>query len=218
MRHVWIELFSGQGGSAMGLHRAGFEVICVDINPQPRNPFEFIQADAMDLDLPALVRKTGAVGVGGGPPCQGYTRCQKIQGRLHPKLIAPLRVKLRALGVVYLIENVEEARPHLIDPVMLCGAMFPELRTYRHRLFESNVPLIVPDEPEHVAPLRKMGRPPQPGEFMHVVGNYSGAEYAKAAMGIDWMSRDGMREAIPPLFTELLGQQVMAYLAQERAA
>lgn len=202
----------------MGFHRAGFRVIGVDLYPQPRFPFEFIQADVMKLDLARLVKDMGAVGVSGSPPCQGYSKTQKIQGREYPMLISPLREKFQAISVPYIIENVEAARPNLIDPVMLCGAMFPGLRTYRHRLFESNLELVTPAHPEHVAPLRKMSRLPRDGEFMHVVGNYSGASEAKEAMGINWMTRDGMREAIPPVYTEYLGHQVLAAVQESRVA
>ena len=90
--------------------------------------------------------------------------------------------------------------------------MFPGLRTYRHRLFESNLKLQAPEHPEHTAPTTKMGRPPREGEFMHVVGNFSGVGAAREAMGISWMTRDDLREAIPPAYTAYLGGQIRDYL------
>ena len=117
---------------------------------------------------------------------------------------AALPEKLR-----YAIENVVGAP--LIDPIELCGAMFG-LRTYRHRLFECSFPIKAPTHPEHVAPVRKMGRPVRDGEFMHVVGNFSGVALARKAMGIDWMMRDELREAIPPAYTEFVGRAMMAEL------
>lgn len=132
---------------------------------------------------------------------------QRIQKNDHPDLIGPTRTLLQATNLPWIIENVETAP--LIDPVLLCGAMFEELNVYRHRLFESNSTLVVPDHPEHREAQTKMGRPPKPGERMHVVGNFSGVEAARQAMDIDWMVRDELREAIPPAYTRYLGEQLL---------
>jgi DNA (cytosine-5)-methyltransferase 1 len=148
------------------------------------------------------------------PPCQAYSNAQKIRGRSHPDLIAPLRARIRAEapGVPYVIENVQGAP--LIAPTLLCGLMFPGLRVYRHRLFECD-PFYF-DEPHigygHPYEVAKMGRPPRPGQFMHVVGNFSDVRAAREAMGIDWMTRDELREAIPPAYTEYIGARLMAAL------
>lgn len=205
-----LDLYCCQGGAAMGYYRAGFEVLGVDLFPQPRFPFKFIQANALDLD--GWI--DGVDAIHASPPCQGYSDCQRIRGRAHSKLIAATREMLAATGLPYVIENVPGARGELIDPVMLCGAMFPALRTYRHRYFETNWPLTVPLHPQHVAPQVKMGRAPKPGEWVQAVGNFSGAAEAREAMGIDWMNRDGLRECIPPAYTEWIGQQLMAEIQQ----
>jgi DNA (cytosine-5)-methyltransferase 1 len=208
-----FDVYCGAGGAGRGYHRAGFRVIGIDIAPQPRYPYPFVQGDALEF-----LRKHGkhADVLHASPPCQAFTLAQRIQGRQHPDLIAATRDLLESADVPYVIENVVGAP--LRDPITLCGAMFPGLRVYRHREFESNVELTTPAHPEHVAPLRKMGRPPQPGEFMHVVGNFSGAAQAREAMGIDWMTRDELREAIPPAYTDHVGRQLVAVLAQETAA
>ena len=208
-----LDLFCCAGGAGRGYADAGFEVVGVDIDPQPRYPFEFILADALALPVDFL-RTFDAIHA--SPPCQAFTLAQRIRGNQHPDLVAPVRQMLIASGRPYIIENVEGAP--LIRPVMLCGAMFDGLQVYRHRLFESSFPIIAPEHPEHIAPLRKMGRPPRPGDFMHVVGNFSGICHAKKAMGIDWMSRDGLREAIPPAYTRFLGAQLLAHLRQSEAA
>lgn len=198
-----LDLFCCQGGASMGYHRAGFEVVGVDIDPQPRYPFEFVQGDAL-----AYLMEYGHEfdAIHASPPCQAFTNAQKIMGNRHPDFLGPVRDLLIATGVPYIIENVPGAP--LRDPIELCGAMFG-LRTYRHRLFESNVPLVEPEHPKHVVRTAKMGRVPEPWEFMHVVGNFSGVAQAREAMGIDWMSRDGLRESIPPRYTAYLGRQLM---------
>jgi DNA (cytosine-5)-methyltransferase 1 len=199
-----------QGGDSMGWHLAGFDVTGVDKDPQPRYPFPFIQGDAIEY-----IRAHGHEYdlVAGSPPCQYYTLCQRIQGREHPALIPATREAMQATGRPWVMENVEEAAPELRNPVMLCGASFG-LHTYRHRLFESPLPLTVPEHRPHPKKQRtvKMGRPLAEGDWYHAVGNFSGVPYVRADMGVEWMSRDGIRECIPPAYTRFLGEQAAALL------
>jgi len=202
-----IDLYCCAGGASMGYALAGFDVVGVDIERQPHYPFPFIRADVLDMD-PKFIATFDAAAA--SPPCQAHTLCQRIMDNDHPELIPPTRALLQKAGIPYAIENVVGAP--LINPITLCGAMFG-LQTYRHREFECSFPVEAPAHPEHVAPLRKMGRKPQPGDFMHVVGNFSGVAQAKEAMGIDWMVRDELREAIPPAYTKHIGLALMAHLA-----
>jgi DNA (cytosine-5)-methyltransferase 1 len=211
-----LDLFCGAGGAAMGYHRAGFEVVGVDIVDQPNYPFEFHLDDALELLATPWFVVEDFDAIHASPPCQAFSLAQRIQDREHPELIEDTRKLLQSSGLPYVIENVEGAP--LLDPTMLCGAMFPGLAVYRHRLFETSFPVNAPVHPAHIAPLRKMGRPPLPGEFMHVVGNFSGAAQARRAMGIDWMVRNELREAIPPAYTEHIGAQLLAHLNTECAA
>jgi DNA (cytosine-5)-methyltransferase 1 len=217
---VLLDIGCRQGGATRGYQQAGFYVIGVDIEPQPRYiGDEFIQADG--LKILSQVARDGYLGVRGDEitvsavhtswPCQGYTECQRIQGREHPKLIEPGRELLNATGLPYVQENVDstETRAIMIDPVTLCGTMFG-LRTYRHRLFESNIPISVPSHPDHAAQQVKMGRPLIEGDFYQAVGNFSGVDYARRDMGVDWMTREGIRECIPPAYAEHVGRQVLA--------
>lgn len=199
-----LDLFCCAGGAAQGYHLAGFDVVGVDIFPQPLYQDDFIQADVMELTLDFL---RGFDAIHASPPCQAFTRARQIQGNAHPDYVDRVRGMLRRTGKPYIIENVEGAP--LLAPVLLCGAMFPGLRTYRHRLFESNVALSAPPHPAHIVPTTKMGRPPEPGKFMHVVGHFSGTREGGEAMGINWMTREGLREAIPPAYTHHLGRQLM---------
>ncbi|MEU2470968.1 DNA cytosine methyltransferase [Streptomyces sp. NPDC012842] len=203
-----LDLFCCQGGAAMGYHRAGFDVTGIDLAPQPRYPFRFIQADALDY-----VREHGTEFdfIHASPPCQRYSRAQKIQHRDHPDLIAPTRTALEATGRPWVIENVEEAHRELRNPVTLCAAAFG-MRTYRHRLFETggNFTFTPPRHPAHWAPLTKMGRPRAAGHFAHYVGNFSGVQEARTDMGVPWMNRDGIRECIPPAYTHHIATALIA--------
>lgn len=214
-----LDLFSCAGGAGMGYHRAGFEVVGVDIDPQPRYPFEFIQADALTLD-PDFLRSFDAVHA--SPPCQSYSDLAKRNRNADqwPRLIEPVREMLQDLGVPYIIENVEGAP--LLDPVVLCGTMFPGLRVLRHRLFESNIELTAPAHGKH--PLvfthdkRKAhyGKLDQDVSFVQVTGggNCSIAN-ARDALGIDWMNKHELNESIPPAYTEYLGAALMRAVKQE---
>lgn len=206
-----LDLFCCAGGATRGLQQAGFYVTGVDLVAHKNYCGDaFIQGDALQVPL------DGYDLIWASPPCQAFTNAQKIRGNAHPELVAPIRDRLRA-AAPYVIENVPGAP--LIDPVMLCGAMFG-LKTYRHRLFEASFPLRQPDHPMHAARTAKMGRPPRDDEFMHVVGNFSGVPQAKAAMGIDWMNRDELREAIPPAYSRYIAEQFIKHreASLERAA
>ena len=134
-----LDLFCGSGGASAGLHRVGFDVTGVDINPQPHYPFKFIQGDALEQDL------TGFDFVWASPPCQAFTAMQHIRknAHKHPDLIAPMRDKLTAWGGAWVIENVKGAP--LRNATMLCGTMFG-LRIVKHRYFETSweMPVLLP--------------------------------------------------------------------------
>lgn len=213
-----LDLYCGAGGASVGYHRAGFEVVGVDKAPMPNYPFKFMQADALET----LERWTSGAwpmpvnAIHASPPCQAYSKTQRIRGRTHPDLIGPTRELLEQTGLPYVIENVPGSP--LRDPVVLEGQMFEELRTQRARWFETNWPLDVPFlRSPRPAPNAKMGRKPKPGEWVHVVGNAHSPDHNRAAMGIDWkMSREELAEAIPPAYTEYIGAQLASRLTPQR--
>jgi DNA (cytosine-5)-methyltransferase 1 len=174
----------------------------------------FIQADALEyLAYHGLEYDA----IHAGPPCQRKSRmtnCRPGLAAQYPNLIAPTRIILDHIGKPYVIENVEgsDVRADLV----LCGSMFG-LELYRHRLFESNVPLWAPSHPRHLIPASKAGHW-KPGTIMSVSGHVSPMSVARAAMGIDWMTRDELAEAIPPAYTEFIGEQLLAHLATEAVA
>lgn len=220
-RRLAVDLCSCQGGTTAGLQAVGFHVIGVDIEDQPRYcGDEFYRADAIAwLTVHREWIRSNVSLIAASPPCQRYSRAQKIQQREHPDLIAPLRYALQETGVPWVIENVEEARGELRDPVMLCGAMFPGLHTYRHRLFETGGwDLAIPQDPEHLYPTVKMGRPLREGDWYHAVGNFSNVDYVRRDMGVPWMNRDGIRESIPPVYGEYIGNAFLAELERRSAA
>lgn len=232
-----LDLFCCAGGAAMGYHRAGFEVVGVDINPQPNYPFEFVQADALTFTIDRWGQwwsedvRCGLYGLGkidavhASPPCQRYSDLAHRNGNAAdwPDLIGPTRARLAAAGVPYIIENVEGAP--LLDPVVLCGTMFPGLRVLRHRGFETNWPLATPPHGPH--PLvfthdkRKAhyGQLDQNTAFVQVTGGGNAAVANKSsAMGIDWMRGAELNEAIPPAYTEWIGTRLLEHLAAEEQA
>ncbi|MFE9474416.1 SAM-dependent methyltransferase [Streptomyces griseofuscus] len=198
-----LDLFCCQGGAAKGYTDAGFDVTGVDLHPQPRYPYRFVQADAIAF---VLTHGAGFDFIHASPPCQHDSECQRIQGNTHPDLIAPTRTALEATGRPWVIENVRGAVPKLRGPVMLCGPMFG-VDTYRHRYFEpgGGFTLPQPEHPAHTVQQAKMGRPVPPGQYGQFVGNFSGVGLARRVMGVPWMNRDGIRECIPPAYTRWIG-------------
>ena len=223
MKPRLLDLFCGAGGATKGYQLAGFHVTGVDVAPQPHYcGDEFHQADAMAFPL------GGFDVVHASPPCQGYTATIAINlaktGSVpdHPKLIEPVRERLRAGGAPYVIENVPRAP--LLGPVTLCGSMFG-LRVRRHRLFESDVLLLRPrcdhrsqgknfvgvygDHPER----RAFG----PDDGYERAFRAATIDEAREAMGMPWADWKGCKEAIPPAYTEFIGTQLLAHLGEPAA-
>ena len=210
-----LDLFCCAGGAARGYRNAGFDVVGVDIDPQPRYPYEFIQADVMALDA-SFIGSFDAVHA--SPPCQAYSDLAKRNGNGHmwPKLIEPVRDMLVASGKPYVIENVEGAP--LRDYIVLCGTMFDDLRVIRHRLFETNFAIYPPEHKPH--PLvhtfdkRKAhyGKTDERKDYVQVTGGGNCTlAAAHDAMGIDWrMMKREINEAIPPAYAEFVGRAMIS--------
>lgn len=216
-----LDLFCCAGGAAVGYHRAGFEVVGVDNKPQPNYPYEFLETDALKLP-PDFIASFDAIHA--SPPCQSYSDLAKRNrnGHMHPRLVEPTRRLLKKSGLPYIIENVEGAP--LMNPVVLCGTMFKRLRVIRHRLFESNIPLEVPPHTRkhpkvHTLDKRKAhyGKTDEWVDFVQVTGGgNSSVAAARDAMGIDWMTKGEINEAIPPAYTFFLGKQLLAHVLASR--
>jgi hypothetical protein len=227
-----LDLFCGAGGAAMGYHRAGFDVVGIDINPQPDYPFEFYRADAMQI----LERRAKGMGVWSpsplfhniavihtSPPCQASSALTKgtNRGREYVDLIPRTRELLAAIGLPSVIENVQGAKVR--RDLTLCGEMFG-LDVIRHRYFE--VDGFTAEAPTH-KPHRGRVRGWRhgvyyDGPYVAVYGDGGGKGSVtewQAAMGIDWTDdRKAIAEAIPPAYTEHIGRQLIGHLTREAVA
>jgi len=211
-----LDLFCGAGGAAKGYHDAGFKITGIDINPQPNYPYDFIQADAMEIGLRYLNpgpfwRPFDAVHA--SPPCQSYSALSPLTTKEHPRLVEPVRAMLIESGLPYVIENVVGAP--LINPIQLCGSSFG-LGVWRHRIFEmSNPPAMVPMcshslHPEPVDVTGTGGKTTRPrGTGGGISRKPSTLEHAREVMGIDWMTRKELSQAIPPAYTEWIGRHLL---------
>lgn len=214
-----LDLFCCAGGAAMGYHQAGFDVVGVDIEPRPRYPFEFIQADALSLD-PAFI--AGFDAIHASPPCQAHTSMKTMpDSREHIDLVPETRALLKASGKPYVIENVVGAP--LIDPVRFCGSMFglgakgAQLR--RHRDFETNWLLMSPGECKHASPtIGIYGEGCRDSRRKHdkTIPEFTVID-GREAMEMPWASLAELCEAIPPAYTRFIGRQLLAHIeAEER--
>lgn len=195
----------------MGLHRAGFDVVGIDIRPQPRYPFRLIQADALrppvrldDFDL-----------IWASPHCQPYSLARNMRAT-HPKpeQIDDVRALLKSARAMTVIENVP--RSPLRPDLRLDGWMFPELRVIRERVFELNFLMLAPPISRPRGLLGRgyisvigSGTPP----YMLARGIRYGVADCRRAMGIDWMSRWELSQAVPPAYSEFIGRAALAQLA-----
>jgi DNA (cytosine-5)-methyltransferase 1 len=253
-----LDLFCGQGGASVGYHRAGWDVFGVDLGGKKKDgtptlgplrhyPFEYLRGDALEF---LLMHGREFDAIHASPPCQGYsiaTAGNPGARAKHKRLIAATRELLNLSGKPWVIENVEQAKKQMVDPIMLCGRMFglesddadgARLVLDRHRLFESNVPLLAPHHPTHGDELvggvyggsRRAKR--LPGEALWEVaprdrhaakhvrkGGYSPRSpwVQQELLGIDWMTVKGMQESIPPVYAQHVGMQLLAHVGEVAA-
>ncbi|MEU0245149.1 SAM-dependent methyltransferase [Streptomyces sp. NPDC006235] len=216
MRFNVLDVYCCQGAATKGYQDAGATgTFGVDIDEQSRyfevsDAFQRMDAIAFLREFAEWIREHFDF-VHASPPCQFYSATSVLNGNQHPDLIGPTREALQRIGLPYVMENVVGAAAEMTeDSITLCGAMFG-LHTYRHRLFEpGGWTLKAPEHPEHEQRTVKMGRPLKEGDFYHAVGNFTGVDYVRRDMGVHWMNRDGIRECIPPAYTEYIGQQFLA--------
>ncbi|MGA5019903.1 DNA cytosine methyltransferase [Streptomyces griseoincarnatus] len=192
-----LDVCCGAGGLSMGYYLAGFDVVGVDIRPQPNYPFPFIQADGLDytaqhghaFDL-----------VHGSWPCERYAAVTKWRGdpEAHPDLVGPGREVMQATGRPWVMENVPEtAAAGLLRPdYLLCGTQFG-LNLRRHRVFETSWG----GGGDLMAPCwHRKGLL----AFAH-----KGERAYADAMGCTWMTSLEARKAVPPAYTQWIAAQFL---------
>lgn len=227
MKPRLLDLFCKAGGCTKGYQMAGFEVIGVDIEPQPRYIGDgFILGDALDI-LQRLIdgegiednngrawRLSDFIVIHASPPCQAYSEAAKqwrARGKKYPRLVKPVRELLLKTRIPYVLENVPESG--LIDPLVLNGAFFGKnLRRTRH--FETSCTLPFVLLPKEGPSGFRMGRKPKSDDPVVPVGHFSGVEKARRVMGVPWMTQGEIAQAIPPAYTEYIGRQMLAALGE----
>ncbi len=229
MRPRLLDLFSGAGGAAVGYHRAGFEVVGVDIASQPHYPFESHQEDALEVlarsvDLRNRYYYGPVDAIHASPPCQAYSVLRRANpGTSYPDLIGPTRELLKATGLPYVIENVPGAP--LERSIVLCGSMFNlgagarQLR--RHRLFECSFVILQP-QCQHDGEAIGVYGGGATGRYTFANGiktregrrgGYQGTiAERREAMEIEWMNGREINQAIPPAYTEFIGAQLLQHI------
>lgn len=219
-----LDLYCCAGGAAVGYHRAGFDVVGVDITFQKNYPYEFHQADAL-----AYVAEHGHEfdAIHASPPCQAFSKTRTLHNNEHPDLVVPTREALQATGKPYIIENVVGAP--LLDPLMLCGTEFGmtaldvdgvPLKVLRHRLFESNIPLTRRGECNHDPSILTAsiygaggGWTPEHRDSPTRRGGYvPHTDVCRELLGVDWTTKHELSQVVPPAFTEHLGKQLIQHI------
>ena len=214
MKPRLLDLFCGVGGCSVGYSRAGFDVTGIDLHKQPRYPFTFVQADALEY-----VAEHGHEFdvISASPPCPPHTAINHARKGKLVSLVEPTRIALQRTGKPYVIENVPGAP--MVNPLVLCGSMFG-LGVIRHRLFESNLLLLAPGPCRHAGSVSD-------GTYVSVHGGGKRSTHTipyseqrkrwESAMGVDWAgNRKELVNAIPPAYTEYIGRHLMEALTQKR--
>ncbi len=243
MKKRLLDLFCCEGGAGAGYARAGFEVFGVDIGSKRKNgegytlgplrhyPFDYHHGDALAY-VAEHAHEYDAIHA--SPPCQGYTRGNAGRVTSWPKLIPDVRRLLVASGKPYVIENVKDAGPHMIDPQGLCGCMFGprgmttvdtdgvDIYLQRLRLFETNWGMVPPRDHDHTLHEWVAGayggarRDKYEAKFVRKGGYVPKDKSVVAALlGVEHdMTWNGLFECIPPVYTEYIGSEMLRYIEE----
>lgn len=199
MKPRLLDLFCCEGGAGKGYTDAGFEVVGVDIEDQPRYPFEFVQADAASFPL------DGFDALHASPPCQDHSASRHTWGREHGTgwLLAHTMERFRASGLPWVVENVDGAVMSAAGT--LCGTSFG-LGLHRHRRFETSF--------EWMAPPCDPSRVRYRGRAAEVFGHHGNTDRVRGEWGVPWMSQYGIAQSIPPAFAQFMGEHLLDHLGE----
>lgn len=208
-----LDLFCCAGGAAEGYAAAGFEVVGVDLKPQKRYPFEFLQADAMTFPL------DGFDAVHASPLWYKFTALSQSRGFRadDPDDVTPIFERLKASRLPFVVES--GTRGPLTEVCEFCGPAFG-LEVIRHMYFASNVDLRPPScACVHGGAAR--------GLYVAYKGSYgkgrinpprrSRKEW-QAAAGLSRMTWAEAHLAVPPAYTRFIGGRLLEHLQVQRAA
>lgn len=237
---IVLDAFCGEGGAGYGYSLAGDGTLVIGVDNDAarlaRYPFPAVLGDAIEsiLILGPLVDLQH-----GSPTCTGYSRgTAAIPDRLdrYDRLIGVTRAAMQETGTPYVIENVADARPEMVGPVMLCWSMFHDpgsvidtdgtpLTMRRHRLFETSFPIEAPRPCRHPRGVQVAGAyggaRRDAWEARHVRrGGYVPAslDVLRALTGLPWATERGTFLSIPPAYTEHIGRQLIAHIQDGAAA
>ena len=198
----------------MGYARAGFEVVGVDIKPQPNYPFEFVQGDAIDYLRDRQKCRLGFDAIHASPPCQRWLGVPGALGEAeYPDLVGPTRDLLRETGLPYVIENVPGAP---LDGFVLCGSTFG-LPIVRHRRFEVWPEIGLVPSSCHQGSFGRGTAHPGAYSFAHGAWRPAWREHVLPVVW-PWMTLEESHDAIPPAYTEFIGRELMAHIERKVAA
>lgn len=217
-RPLLLDLFCGAGGAAVGYHRAGFDVVGVDNRPQPRYPFSFVEGDALEFLASPWVDLSRFAAIHASPPCQDHSPAMTAAKRGTAWMLTATIRRLQDLGRPFVVENVPGARRVMPSAYPICGKALGLAPLKRHRLFLTNFPMLVPECT--CRPLRD--------QVVSVYGELrisdrrtradrpsmrAGVDKARELLGCHWMTGDELSQAIPPAYTEFIGEQLLSSLA-----
>lgn len=203
-----LDLFCCQGGAARGYEMAGYtDITGVDIKPQPRYPYKFVQGDAIEY---LLLHGHEFDLIHASPPCQAYSVTKSLTTREYPDLAEDVRLALIEVGTAYVIENVPGSP--LLNPIKLNGLLFG-LQVIRERWFECSKVIEQPNLPRveqwmTTKSHRQMSSFDNGATHICVTGHNFKVDDARQAMGIDWMTQKGLSQAIPPAYTKWIGEKM----------
>jgi DNA (cytosine-5)-methyltransferase 1 len=179
------------------------EIVGVDKVAQPRYPFKFTQGDALNF---IFRHGRDFTHIHASPPCQEHSRTRTLHDAEYEDLLEPTRQMLIQTGRPYIIENVLGAP--MKNAIILNGPMFG-MQIIRKRKFESNRLLLQPGKGLKKGTIGGKNRTRRNPSFYYIIGGHQTGTLQewRDAMGIDWMTKDELAEAIPPAYTHWLGLQ-----------